>query len=55
MSEEEYVRSALENFEQNLAKFNQRLPTCCKIPIMYVYQPETDTLTKLKAEGLTQY
>ena len=52
---EKYVRSAVENIEQNLAKYEQRLPTRWKTPIMSGYHPETDTLTKLKDEGLKKY
>ena len=39
MSAEKYVRAAVENVEQNLEKSNQRLPTCCKTPIMSCYRP----------------
>ena len=52
---EKYVRDAVDNFEQNLAKSNQRLPTCCKTPIMSGYWRENDTSTKLKTKGVTQY
>ena len=55
MSAEKYVRYAVKNVEQNLAKSNQRLPTCCKTPMMSGYCPETDTLPKIKAEGVTWY
>ena len=55
MSAEKYVRASVENVQQNLAKYNQRLPTRCKTPIMSGYWPETDTLPDLKAEGVTQY
>ena len=55
MSVEKYVRDAVDNFEQNLVKSKQRLPTCCKTPIMSGYRPETDTSSKLKVEGVTQY
>ena len=44
MSAEKYVRAAVDNVEQNLAKSNQRLPTRCKTPIVSYYFPETDTL-----------
>ena len=55
MSTEKYVRAAVENFEQNLAKSNQRLPTQCKTPIRSGHWSETDTLPVIKYEGLTQY
>ena len=55
MSAEKYVRDYVDNVEKNLAKYNQRLPTCCKTPIMSIYQPETDTLPNLKPKGVTQY
>ena len=52
---EKYVRAAVENNEQYLTKSNQRPPTRCKTPVMSGYWLETDTLPKLKAEGVTQY
>ena len=55
MSAEKYVRAAVENVEQNLAKYNQILPTCCKTSIMSGYHTETDMSPKPKAEGVTQY
>ena len=39
MSTEKYVRAAVENVEQNLEKYNQRLPTRCKTPNMSDYLP----------------
>ena len=41
MSAEKYVRYSVENVEQNLSKYTQR--------------PDTDTLPKLKSEGVIQY
>ena len=55
MSEEKYVRAAVDNVEQNLAKSNHHLLTCCKTSIISGYWPETDTLPDLKFEGVTQY
>ena len=55
MSVEKYVRDAVDNFEQNLAKSNQRLPTGCKTPIVSGYRPETDTPPEINYEGVTQY
>ena len=55
MSAEKYVRSAVDNVEQNISKSNQRLPTRCKTTIISGYWPETDTLPELKYEGVTQY
>ena len=55
MSMEKYVRSAMQNIEKYIAKYNQRLPTRFKTPIMSGYWPETDTLTDLKTEGVTKY
>ena len=55
MSAEKYVITAVDNVEQTLAKSNQRLPTCCKTPIMPGYCTETDTSTNIKAEGVKQY
>ena len=54
MSAEKYVRAAVKNVEQKIAKSNQRLPTGCKTP-MYGYWPETDTFTDIKAEGVKKY
>ena len=53
MSAEKYVRYAVKNVEQNIAKYNQRLPICCKTPNISGYWPETDTSPELKAEGGT--
>ena len=39
MSEYKYVRAAMENIEQNLAKSNQSLTTGCKTPIISGYRP----------------
>ena len=39
MPAEKYVRYDVENVEQNLSNYNQRLPTSCKTPIMSRYQP----------------
>ena len=39
VSAEKYVRAAVDNFEQNLTKYNQHLPTRCKTPIMSDYRP----------------
>ena len=50
-----YVHASVENVEKNLVKSNQRLPTCCKNPIISGYIPETYTLPELKDEGVTQY
>ena len=52
MSAEKYVRSNVDNVDKNTEKINQSLPTSWKTPIMYVYRPENDTLTQLKAEGV---
>ena len=45
----------MENVEQNLAKYNQRLPTRCKTPIMSKYRPETDTSPKHERKEVTLY
>ena len=55
MSAEKYVRATVDNVKHALAKQNQRLLTHCKTPIMSGYWPETDTLTEIKVEGVTQY
>ena len=43
MSADKYVRDAVDNVEQNLAKSNQLLPNRCKKPIMSGYRTENDT------------
>ena len=55
VSAEKYVKAAVENVEQNIEKSNQRLPNCCKTPIISGYRTETDTSPNLKSEGVTQY
>ena len=55
MSEEKYVKSAVENVEHNLSEYNQFLPIRCKTPLMSGYWTETETPPKLKTEGVTHY
>ena len=55
MSVEKYVRAAVDNVEHSFAKSNQRLPTCCNIPTISGYHPETVTLPELESEGVTHF
>jgi hypothetical protein len=54
MSSEQYVKTAVQNVEDKLAKAGKKLPTRCSTPIMHGYRPEIDTSVELNAEG-TQY
>ena len=55
MSSEKYVKAAIENIEQTLAKTSQCLPIKCQTPLSSGYRPELDTSPELKTEGLQRY
>ena len=55
MSSEKYVRAAVANVEEQLAKSGRRLPSKCGAPLTSGYKPELDVSQEIKAEGLQKY
>jgi hypothetical protein len=55
MSPEQYVKSAVANVEENLAKAGKRLPGKCLTPFSCTYEPWLEASAELKADGLQYY
>ena len=55
MTSDKYVKAAVENVEQELARVNQRLPLRCKTPMTVGYCPERDVSAELTADGVQRY
>ena len=55
MSSDKYIKEALENVEQELARANQRLPSKCRPPMTVGYHPEHDVSAELTSEGTQRY
>jgi hypothetical protein len=55
MSPETYVRSAVANVEEYLAKSGRRLPSKCITPFSCNYAPWLETTPELKADGVQHY
>ena len=55
MSSQKYVKAAINNVEEVLAKTEQRLWTKCGTPLKSGYLPELDTSPELKKDGLQRY
>ena len=55
MSSEKYVKAAVANVEEKLAKSEKRLPSRCNTPLKSGYRPEMDDSCELKADGLQYY
>ena len=55
MTSDKYVKAAVENVEQELARVNQRLPSRCKTPMTVGYRPERNVSAKLTADGVQRY
>ena len=55
MSSDKYVKAAVENVEQELARANQRLPSKCRTPMTVGYRPERDVSADLTSEGIQRY
>jgi len=53
MSSEKYVKSAVANIEEKLAKSGQRLPSKCSTPFQSGYHPSEDVTPELNGDGLT--
>ena len=55
MSSQKYVKAAINNVEEVLARTDQRLPSKCGTPLKSGYQPERDTSPELMQDGLQRY
>ena len=55
MSSQKYVKAAIDNVEEVLAKTDQRLPTKCGTLLKSGYRPQLDTNPELKQDGLQWY
>ena len=55
MSSQKYVKAAIDNVEEVLAKTDQRLPTKCGTLLKSGYQPQLDTSPELKQDGWQWY
>ena len=55
MSSQKYVKAAIDNTEEVLARTDQRLPTKCGTPLKSGYRPELGTSPELKQDGLQRY
>jgi hypothetical protein len=55
MSPEQYVRAAVNNVEEDLARKGKRLPTKCVTPFSCNYAPWLETTSELKADGVQRY
>ena len=55
MTSDKYVKAAVENFEQELARVNQQLPSKCMTPMTVGYRPERDVSAELTSEGVQRY
>ena len=55
MSSDKYVKAAVANVEQELARVSQRLPSKCRTPMTVGYRPERDISAKLTSEGIQRY
>ena len=55
MSLDKYVKAAVENVEQELARVSQRLPSKCRTLMTVGYRPERDVSAELTSEGIQRY
>ena len=55
MSSKKHCEAAVINVENELEKYNLKLPSKCLTPISSGYRPEMDTTAELKADGLQIY
>jgi hypothetical protein len=55
MSPEQYVKSAVANVEEDLAKQGRRLPPKCVTPFSSNYAPWLETSPELKADGVQRF
>ena len=55
MTSDKYVKAAVENVEQELARVNQRLPSKRKTPMTIGYRPKRDVSAELTSDGIQRY
>ena len=55
MTSDKYVKAAVENVEQELARVNQGLPSKCKTPMTARYRPVRDVSAELTSVGVQRY
>ena len=55
LSSEKYIKSAVKNVEDKLAKSNMRLPSKCITPFKSGYHPADDITPELNAEGTNYF
>ena len=53
ISSTKYIKSAVENVEEQLRKKGERLPSRAVTPMFQWYNPETDSYPKLDRDGIT--
>jgi hypothetical protein len=55
MSPEQYVKAAVSNVEEDLAKHGRRLPSKCVTPFLSNYAPWLEETPELKADGVQRF
>ena len=55
MTSDKYVKAAVENVEQELARVNQRLPSKCKTLMTVGYHPDSGVPAELTSNGIQRY
>jgi hypothetical protein len=55
LSSEKYVKTAVANIEEKLAKSGKRLPSKCNTPFVTGYHPSEDVSKEMDAEGVQYY
>ena len=55
MLSDKYVKVAVENVEQELARVSQRLPSKCRTPMTVGYRPECNVSAERTPEGIQRY
>ena len=55
MSSAKYIKAAVKNVEETLAKYEKRLTGRCVAPLSSGYRPKNDDSAELKADGLQYY
>ncbi len=55
MSAEKYIKEAIRNVENNLAKTGRKLPNNVPTPLTSTYRPELDVSPELNAEQFHTY
>ena len=55
LSSEKYVKSAVANVEEKLAKIGERLPSKCATPMSVGYHPSVDVSNELSGDGVRYF